>query len=60
MPDKVDISPNQVLDRNGVRSNAAGVAPFNRDQPFSIRVEGLQPGWPAFLDLQLRPEIRST
>jgi hypothetical protein len=56
VPDKVDLSPNQVLDLNGIRGNGSGVAPFTSDQPFSIRVQGLQPGWPAFLDLQLRPE----
>ncbi len=56
VPDKVDLSPNQVADLNGIRGTGAGVTPFTRDQPFSLRVQGLQSGWPAFLDLQLQPE----
>jgi len=56
VPDKVDLSPNQVAGLSGIRGTGADVTPFTREQPFSLRVQGLQPGWPAFLDLQLRPE----
>lgn len=58
VPDRIDLSPNHVLDRNGIAHNGAALhadAAYHREQPFPLLVTGLQPGYPTFVDLQVRP-----
>ena len=54
-PDRVDISPNSVLDRTGKRASKGNVTPFDAQNPFKLQVSGLTNGEPALVDLQLRP-----
>ena len=34
----------------------ARLQPFNRDNPFALLIQGLEPGWPVLVDLHLRPQ----
>lgn len=53
--DRVDLSPNSLVDRSGTRHDADNPSPFDRDHPFSLQVDGLTAGLPVFVDFQLRP-----
>ncbi len=48
VPDRVDLSPFSKMNNDG--------SPFNADNPLALIVNDLQPGEPAFVDFQLRPE----
>ena len=56
VPDRVDLSPDVSMDRNGKRTGeaAAGTA-FNSANPFRLKVPSLQENWPVLVDLQMRP-----
>ncbi|MCU0501974.1 MAG: hypothetical protein MUC51_09445, partial [Anaerolineae bacterium] len=58
VPDRIDLSPNDVLHRNGIIHNGAGLQPsaaYSGEHAFPLLVSGLQPGYPTFVDLQVRP-----
>ncbi|MGD2146248.1 MAG: hypothetical protein PVH41_06120, partial [Anaerolineae bacterium] len=48
VPDRMDLSPFSWMDNNG--------SPFNDDNPLALIVSDLEPGEPAFVDFQLRPD----
>jgi hypothetical protein len=39
VPDRVDISPNDLVDRSGKRNGVASLSPFDGDHPFALHVE---------------------
>jgi len=47
VPDRVDISPFSKLDNDG--------SYFDADHPLLLQVDDIQPGWPTFVQFQLRP-----
>jgi hypothetical protein len=54
--DRVDMSPYESLDsQNNRHGQATDATAFNSDQPFLLSLAGLQQGWPALVDLQMRP-----
>jgi subtilisin-like proprotein convertase family protein len=53
--DRVDLSPNGMMDRNGKRASAGTVTPFAANHPMALQVNSLTAGYPAFVDFQLRP-----
>jgi len=53
--DRVDLSPNSLVDRSGTRHDADDPSPFDGGHPFSLRVDDLTAGLPVFVDFQLRP-----
>ena len=55
VPDRLDLSSDKLIGRNGVRSSPAGVTAFDASHPFSLTVQDLNSGWTTFVDLQLRP-----
>ncbi len=56
VPDAVDLSPEESVDRDGIRIGQAGEpTAFNGDTPFELSVTDLAAYWPVFVDLQLRP-----
>ncbi len=58
VPDSVDFSPNDVLDRNAISHSGAalrGDAAYNRANPFQLMVSDLTAGYPSFVDLQFQP-----
>lgn len=55
VPDPVDISPNDLVDRSGKRDDIATLSPFDGDHPFALQVDGLNADEPVLVDFQLRP-----
>ncbi len=57
--DAIDSSPNTIVDRNGKRSNAGAVTPFDGSHPFQFQVSNLATGYPVVVDFQLEPINRA-
>jgi Concanavalin A-like lectin/glucanases superfamily/Bacterial TSP3 repeat/Bacterial Ig-like domain len=56
VPDRVDLSPDESMDRNGVRTGQATAdTAFDSAHPFTLTVQSLQEDWPVLVDLQMRP-----
>jgi uncharacterized repeat protein (TIGR01451 family) len=56
VPDRVDLSPDESMDRNGKRTGqAAADTAFDSANPFTLKVPSLQENWPVLVDLQMRP-----
>ena len=58
VPDRMDQSAANWTDLNGIHRSgysASSVAPFNRASSMNLWVKDLVNGWPAYVDLQLRP-----
>jgi hypothetical protein len=58
VPDAVDLSPGESVDRGGKRiGQATAATAFDADHPFKLSVTDLLPNWPVLVDLQFRPVI---
>ena len=57
--DAVDLSAGSWVDHEGLRNQAfdpAALRPFDKENPFGLSLSGLEPGWPVFVDIQIRPQ----
>ena len=57
--DAADLDPFAWTDRAGIHESGydpAKLQPFNRDNPFALLIQGVEPGWPVLVDLYLRPQ----
>ncbi len=58
VPDRADYSPNDVLDRSAISHDGAllnAQAAYDGAHPFQLLVSNLIPGYPSFVDLQIKP-----
>ncbi len=56
MPDRVDLSPDQWVDKGGLRTGqASSASSFDGSNPLKLNVPNLADGWPVLVDLQFRP-----